>query len=157
MRALTYLIKKNDCDCLVIIHLICVIHARSRRTVLVFQPMIDNLIESIFYIFTRLKTTIKEHHTVDPYSGKVTHYFEPSDISDNNASGLKATIDYFEANDKFTHIIQLSSTITYHWSLKRTKHITPTTFSTVVIRWQWERQIIDIIPTIMQIKTVQWR
>ena len=63
----------------------------------------DNLIENIFDIFTRLRNIIKAKQTIDPYSGKVTHYFEPSDINDHNVPGLKSMIDYFETNYKLKH------------------------------------------------------
>ena len=63
----------------------------------------DNLIENIFDIFTRLRNIIKAKQTIDPYSGKVTHYFEPSDINDHNVPGFKLMIDYFDTNYKLKH------------------------------------------------------
>ncbi len=58
----------------------------------------DDLIEHIFDLVTRLRNITKANKTVGQYSGKVTHYFEPSDITDNNIPGLKSMIDYFETN-----------------------------------------------------------
>ncbi len=49
-------------------------------------------------MFTRLRNITKVKQQVDPYSGKVTHLFEPPDILDNNVPGLKSVIDYVETN-----------------------------------------------------------
>ncbi len=63
----------------------------------------DDLSENIFDIFTRLRNIIKAKRTIDPHSGKVTHYFVPSDITDNNVPGLKSMTDYFETNYILKH------------------------------------------------------
>ena len=63
----------------------------------------DNLIENIFDIFMRLRQIIKAKSKTDPYSGRVSYYFDPSDISDDSVPGLKSMIDYFETNYKTKH------------------------------------------------------
>ena len=63
----------------------------------------DNLVENIYDIFSRLQQIIKAKTKTDPYSGKVSYLFEPSDINDQNIPGLKSMIDYFETNYKTKH------------------------------------------------------
>ncbi len=64
----------------------------------------DNLIENTFDMFTRLKKKKqKQNKPLIHNSGKVRHYVEPSDITDNSVPGLKSMIDYFDTNYKLKH------------------------------------------------------
>ncbi len=68
----------------------------------------DNLVKNMYDIVMRLQQIVKAMSKTDPYSGSVSYYVEPSDISDQYVPGLKSMIDYLETNHKTQHNTYLS-------------------------------------------------